>query len=65
MLPRTIYVDVESDTLMILAALSGALLLVAFLAFFFNIVMSVGINGVSGIFSGSKLEKEQLLPEPA
>ena len=65
MLRRTLYVEGEFNTLMILAALSGALILVAFLAFFINIVMSVGINGVIGIFTGSKLEKEQLLPEPA
>jgi cytochrome c oxidase subunit 1 len=65
MLRRTLYVDGEFNTLMILAALSGTLILVAFLAFFVNIVMSVGIKGVIGIFSGSELEKKQLLPEPA
>jgi cytochrome c oxidase subunit 1 len=63
MLRRTLYVDGEFNTLMILAALSGALILVAFLAFFYNIVMSVGINGVIGIFTRSKLDKKQLLPE--
>jgi cytochrome c oxidase subunit 1 len=50
---------------MILAALSGALILIAFLAFFYNIVMSVGINGVIGIFTRSTLDKKQLLPESA
>jgi len=65
MLRRTLYVDGEFNTLMILAALSGTLILVAFLAFFYNIVMSVGLKGVIGIFSGSALEKKQLLPEPA
>jgi cytochrome c oxidase subunit I len=63
MLRRTLYVDGEFNTLMILAALSGALLLIAFLAFFYNIVMSVGINGVIGIFTCSGLDKNQLLPE--
>jgi hypothetical protein len=38
---------------------------VAFLAFFFNLLMSVGINGVIGIFTVSKLGKKQLLPAPA
>ena len=51
MLRRTLYVDGEFNTLMILAALSGALILIAFLAFFYNIVMSVGIKGVIGIFT--------------
>jgi cytochrome c oxidase subunit 1 len=63
MLRRTLYLDGEFNTLMILAALSGALLLIAFLAFFYNIVMSVGINGVIGIFTRSSLDKKQLLPE--
>jgi len=63
MLRRTLYVDGEFNTLMILAALSGALILIAFLAFFYNIVMSVGINGVIGIFTRSGLDKKQLLPE--
>ncbi len=63
MLRRTLYVDGEFNTLMILAALSGALILVAFLAFFYNIVMSVGIKGVIGIFTRSRLDKKQLLPE--
>jgi cytochrome c oxidase subunit 1 len=47
---------------MILPAVSGALLLLAFLAFFFNIVMSLGINGVIGIFMPSKLNTKDLTP---
>jgi cytochrome c oxidase subunit 1 len=47
---------------MILAALSGMLLLVGFLAFFYNIVMTVGLNGVIGIFMPSKLKTKDLLP---
>jgi cytochrome c oxidase subunit 1 len=62
MLRRTLYVDGEFNTLMILAALSGALILIAFLAFFYNIVMSVGLKGVIGIFTRSGLDKKQLLP---
>jgi len=49
-------------TFMIMAGLCGALLLFGFLAFFFNIVMSVGLNGVIGIFSPSKLKTKDLLP---
>ncbi|MDP2301030.1 MAG: hypothetical protein Q8N03_01235 [Ignavibacteria bacterium] len=62
MLRRTIYFNGEYNSYMILAALSGSLLLLAFLAFFFNIVMSVGLNGVIGIFMPSKLNTTDLLP---
>ena len=62
MLRRTIYSNGEFNIYMILAALSGSLLLLAFLAFFFNIVMSVGLNGVIGIFMPSKLSTKDLLP---
>jgi len=61
MLRRTIYFEGEYNLYMILAALSGSLLLLAFLAFFFNIVMSVGLKGVLGIFSRSDLSKKDIL----
>ena len=63
MLRRSLYVHGEFNTYMILAALCGALLLFGFLAFFFNIVMSVGLNGVIGIFLPSKLKTKNLLPQ--
>jgi len=44
MLRRTIYTGGEFMPYMLLAALAGSLLLLAFLAFFFNIVMSVGLK---------------------
>lgn len=62
MLRRTLYVNGEFNTYMILAALSGALLLLAFLAFFFNVVMTVGVKGVLGIFSPSQLKTAELVP---
>ncbi|MEW6653923.1 MAG: cbb3-type cytochrome c oxidase subunit I, partial [Bacteroidota bacterium] len=62
MLRRTIYFNGEFNTYMILAAISGSLLLLAFLAFFYNIVMSVGLKGVVGIFLPSKLKTTDLLP---
>lgn len=62
MLRRTIYFNGEFDLYMILAGLCGGLLLFAFLAFFFNIVMSLGLNGVIGIFTPSKHDPKQLLP---
>jgi cytochrome c oxidase subunit 1 len=62
MLRRTIYLNGEFNIYMILAAISGALLLLAFLAFFYNIVMSVGLKGVIGIFTKSKLNVKDILP---
>jgi len=63
MLRRSLYIHGEFNTYMVLAAICGGLLLVGFLAFFFNIVMSVGLNGVIGIFSPSKLNTKDLLPK--
>jgi len=40
------------------AALCGGLLLLGFLSFFVNIVMSVGLKGMLGIFSKSELAKD-------
>lgn len=62
MLRRSIYLNGEFNIYMILAAISGSLLLLAFLAFFYNIVMSVGLKGVIGIFMPSKLKTTDLLP---
>ena len=62
MLRRTIYSNGEFNNYMILAALSGTLLLLAFLAFFYNIVMSVGLKGVIGIFMPAKMKTKDLLP---
>jgi cytochrome c oxidase subunit 1 len=62
MLRRTLYFAGEFRTYLILAALSGALLLAGFLAFFVNIVMTVGLRGVVGIFLPSKLKTKDLLP---
>lgn len=63
MLRRTIYFNGEYNLYMILAAICGGLLLLAFLAFFYNILMSLGINGLLGIFKKSKLDKNVLIPE--
>lgn len=62
MLRRTLYLNGEFNVYMILAALAGSLLLFAFLAFFYNIVMSVGINGVIGIFKPAETKTKDLLP---
>jgi cytochrome c oxidase subunit 1 len=62
MLRRSLYVNGEFNTFMVLAALSGSLLLLSFLAFFYNIVMSVGLKGVIDIFMPSKIKTKALLP---
>lgn len=62
MLRRTIYYNGEFNIYMILAALCGCLLLFGFLCFFINIVMSVGLKGVFGLFGRSTLDKDRLLP---
>lgn len=62
MLRRTLYFHGEFDLYMILALVCGALLLIAFLAFFLNIVMTVGLEGVIGIFKPVKNKNKDLLP---
>lgn len=62
MLRRTIYYEGEFNWYMILAALSGALMFIAFIAFFYNIVMSLGLKGVLQIFTPSKLDPKDTVP---
>ena len=62
MLRRSLYINGEFNTLMILAALSGTLILIGFIAFFFNIVMSIGLRGVIGIFTPAKIRTKDLVP---
>jgi len=62
MLRRTIYFDGEFLPYMILAALSGSLLLFGFIAFLYNIIMSVGIKGVIGIYVKPEKKNSDLLP---
>ena len=65
MLRRTVYTNGEFMPYMILAGLSGLLLLLGFLAFFFNIVMSLGLKGVIGIFMPASSKTKDLVPVPA
>jgi cytochrome c oxidase subunit 1 len=62
MLRRTLYGNGEFNLLMILAALCGTLILTGFIAFFINIVMSVGLKGVLGIFTPAKIKTTDLIP---
>jgi cytochrome c oxidase subunit I len=62
MLRRSLYVNGEFNGYMVLAALSGSLLLLAFLAFFYNIVMSLGLKGVLEVFTPSRLTTKDPVP---
>ncbi len=62
MLRRSLYVNGEFNIYMILAAVCGTLILIGFLAFFYNIVMSVGLKGVIGIFTPAKIKTDDLVP---
>jgi cytochrome c oxidase subunit I len=62
MLRRSLYINGEFNIYMILAALSGTLLLIGFLAFLYNLVMSLGLKGVLGIFTPAKIKTKDLVP---
>ncbi|MCD4710266.1 MAG: cbb3-type cytochrome c oxidase subunit I, partial [Bacteroidales bacterium] len=62
MLRRTLYFNGEYELYMILAMVCGALLLIAFLLFFINIVMTVGLEGLIGIFKPVKNKNKDLVP---
>jgi cytochrome c oxidase subunit 1 len=61
MLRRSLYFEGEFNIYMILAGICGGLIFIAFLAFFINIVMSVGLQGVIGIFKPSKRDPKIIL----
>jgi cytochrome c oxidase subunit I len=62
MLRRTIYFNGEFRSYMVLAALSGALIVAGLIAFLVNIVMTVGLEGALGIFRRSTLRTKELVP---
>ena len=62
MLRRSIYVDGEYNTYMIFAGIFGCMLLLAFAAFLFNIVMTVGVKGLIGIYSPAKINTNECVP---
>ncbi len=63
MLRRTLYFNGEFDLYMILAMFCGFLLLIGFIAFFINIVMSLGLKGVLQVFTPSKLDTKEVLAD--
>lgn len=54
MLRRHMYFNGEFDLMMILAGVCGAMILLAWIIFLFNIIMSIGLKGLIGIFLPSK-----------
>ncbi len=62
MLRRTIYYEGEYNIFMILAGICGAMLLIAFFLFLYNVIMTLGVKGLIGIFMPAKLKTKDLLP---
>jgi len=62
-LRRTLYLEGEYQIYMILAGICGLLLLSAWVVFLVNILMSVGVKGLIGVFTKSKLDTKALVPE--
>jgi len=63
MLRRTLYLEGEYQTYMILAGICGLLLLSAWVVFLLNVVLSIGVKGLIGIFTKSKLQTKDLVPQ--
>ena len=66
MLRRHLYVHGEFNTFMILAAIFGSMVLIAWVIFMINIIMSIGLKGLIGIFLPAKDETASygIEPEP-
>lgn len=62
-LRRTLYLEGEYQTYMILAGICGLLLLSAWIVFLVNVLLSVGVKGLIGVFTKSKLDTKALVPE--
>lgn len=63
MLRRTIYYNGEYNTYMLLAALCGAMMMAAFVIFLYNIIMSIGLKGLFGIYAKSQIETNDCLAQ--
>ncbi len=63
MLRRTIYYNGEYNTYMVLSALCGAMMMVAFVIFLYNIIMSIGLKGLFGIYTKSQIETNNCLAQ--
>lgn len=63
MLRRTIYYNGEYNTYMILAALCGTMMMLAFVLFLYNIIMSIGLKGLFGIYAPATTNTHDCLLE--
>ncbi len=63
MLRRSIYLNGEYQIYMILAGICGLMLLLAFALFLFNIVMSVGVQGLIGIYRPATTDVRDCVPQ--
>lgn len=63
MLRRTLYLEGEYSTYMILAGICGLMLMAAWVAFLTNLLLSVGLKGLVGIYKKPKLNTKALVPE--
>ena len=61
-LRRTLYVDGEYNFYMIVAAICGMMMLVAWAIYLLNFVMSIGLKGLLGIFKPATTDTKDLLP---
>jgi len=62
MLRRAMYSEGEFSGYMILAGICGSMLLIAWVVFMFNVIMSVGLKGLIGIYSPTKLKTTDSVP---
>ena len=61
-LRRTLYVNGEYNMYMIFAAICGMMILVSWLIYLINFVMSIGVKGLLGIYTPAKLDTKDLIP---
>lgn len=65
MLRRHMYVQGEFAGYMFLAAICGLMLLAAWIIFMYNLIATVGIKGLLGIFTSSNIDEKIVVPEVA
>ena len=64
MLRRHLYLNGEFGGYMFLAAICGLMLLAAWVIFMFNLIATVGVKGLLGIFKKSSIDPKIVVPEP-
>ncbi|MCF6200884.1 MAG: cbb3-type cytochrome c oxidase subunit I [Hydrogenimonas sp.] len=63
MLRRAVYTNGEYDFYMILAGICGIMIMAAFFIFIYNIIMSIGLKGLIGIYQPSKIDTRESVLE--